>query len=164
MRAICAAFLALGMVLGGCGVSYPAAAPPKTPANPVVTADSLKGDIQERLDRAFARDDIIMGEAGKAKTAADQARFTKQAYHELFGATSEIHDRAGGVTLNPFEARRKKAILGETESSLWKLRYLEKEGGAKARDDDARLAHYEQLHSEALAGLNRVQAILKGRG
>lgn len=101
-----------------------------------------------------------MGEAGKAKSPADQARLTQQAYHILLGAMSEIHDRASGLNLNPFEARRRAEILEETEGTLWKLRYLDKEGGAKVRSDDERLAHFERLHEEAYAGLGRVSTIV----
>ncbi len=163
MRTNFCAVLVLNLVVCGCGVSYPATTPSYVPAEPSVQAESFKGDIQEVIDRAIAQDDVIMGEAGKAKSPADQARLTKQAYHILFAATSEVNDRASKLNLNPFTAKKREAILAETQDSIWKLRYLEKEGGAKANDDEARLAHYERLHQEALGGLNRVQTILKNK-
>lgn len=104
-----------------------------------------------------------MGEAGKAKSPADQARLTKQAYHILFSAISQVHDRASKLSLNPFEAKRRAEILKEAEDSLWKLRYLEKEGGAKARTDEERLAHYERLHQDAYTSLQRIQTALKSK-
>lgn len=158
-----AAGLALACVATGCALSYPGGTGIKPSITQDVQAQSLKGDIQELIDRALARDDVMMGEAGKAQGVAEQGRLTKQAYYEAFGTVSRVRDRAGGVGLNPFEARKKKAILTESEDTLWKLRYLEKDGGSKAGDDDARLALYERLHSEAVGSLNRVATLLKSK-
>jgi hypothetical protein len=153
----------LAGAVSGCGVSHPQATSIKTPATQLVQAESLQGDLQELLDRAFARDDVIMGEAGKAQGPADQARLTKQAYFEAYGAVNRVQERAASLNLNPFEAKKKKVVLAEVEGSIWKLRYLEKEGSAKAGSDETRLALYERLHGEAVSSLNRVQNILKSR-
>ncbi|MBM3269319.1 MAG: hypothetical protein FJZ01_16885 [Candidatus Sericytochromatia bacterium] len=158
------ATLLVSFALSACGVSYPQGAPGKTAANPVVQASSLKSDLVALLDRLLAQDDVMTAEANKATTTADKLRFTKQAYLGLFSATTQVQERADDLNLNPFEAKKRKLILDETASSLWKLRYLEKEGAAKAKDDQARLDLYERLHTDALQSLNRVRDILNGRG
>lgn len=160
MRRLGGVFLAACLVLSGCLGASPAATPIKAAEAQAVQAQSLKRDIQEIVRRATSQDEVVMGEAGKAKSPADQARLIQQAYHILLGAVSEIHDRASGLNLNPFEARLRAEILEETAGTLWKLRYLDKEGSAKVRTDDERLAHVERLHQEAYAGLGRVSAIL----
>ena len=164
MRAILVTVLATSCVMSGCGASYPAAVPSKTVANPAVEAQSLKSDLMSLLERTFARDDVIIAEADKAKKTFDQARLYKQAYYELFKATSLVQEEASGFSLNPFEAKKRKEIRQETATTLWKLRYLEKEGGAKANDDEARFALYERLHKAAYDSLNQVKRILEQKG
>jgi len=163
MKANWTALLAVSLLFCGCGLSPSIGAPSQTSSNPVIVADSLKGDVQQVLDRAIAQDDVIMGEAGKTSVPAEQVRLTKQAYYILFGAVSEINMRAQGVNLNPLDAKKRKQLLDESADALWKLRYLDKEGSSKPKDAETQLALYDRLHSEAYNTLNKLQAILKGK-